>query len=333
MSDELRLNHPWTIYLREPTSSYTKYSVYYDELLRLNSFITRLSNANENLEENQVQLTNLIIGTPMESALHKKDCSHAYLFQWQQLFPKHIHDFIKHYSKLNNNININIIIISPDDIFMDEKYKEPLFTSYCEDYKFEKVKNREYIYKSDNLTIKVDIFTCPFPQLEERKEIIESCNRFVTAHISYFEIMDFTPTTNDINFIDIFYCHIEKLAMNRASNLIINSYATFRNVSDFGTFGLFPTLLKVANKYKIIATEWIFNESNFRMRIVSNIDLTINHFNYFVSYVEPYYVSLMEDYKKIHKCKLKEKSLNVCILIKFPYYRLVYRQFDSYTQF
>lgn len=332
MSEELTLNHPWTIYLQEPTSSYTKYSVYYTELLRMRNFILKLAKTIEE-EETQIQLTTLIIGTPMETALHKKDCPETYIFQWQQLFPKHIYDFIKHYSELKNNININIIIVSPDDIFMDECYHEPLFTIKCEDYKFEKIKNREYIHKSDKLTIKVDIFTCPFPQLEERTDIIEKCNTMVSKCMPFFEIKNFAPTDSDINFIDTFYCQFEKIARNPKSNLIINSYATFRNATEFGIYGLFPTLLEVANKYKIIATEWTFNESNFRTRIVSKITMTVNYFNYFVSYVEPCYVPMMDDYEKIETIKLKEKPQDVCILIKFPYQKLVYRKFGSYAQF
>lgn len=332
MSEELKLNHPWTIYWKEPMSSYTNYSTYYSELLRFYGFITDIAKNIEILEENQVQLTTLILGTPMESALHKKDCSDIYLFQWQQLFPKHIFNFIKYYSKLNNDININIIIVSPDDIFMDDKYHEPLFTIKCDDYKFVKIKNREYIHNSEKLTIKVDIFTCPFPQLEKRKNIIEKCNLVVCKYIPDYEIKDFAPTENDIKFIDIFYYQFEKIASNSRSNLIINSFAVFRNIYDFGTFGLFPTLLEIANKYQIIATEWIFDECNFLTRIVSKIKMTIDHFNNFVSYVEPCYVSSMHDYKKINTNILKNKSKNICIIIKFPYYNLVYRQIDKYTQ-
>jgi hypothetical protein len=327
MSEEITLNHPWTIYLREPTSSYTKYSVYYSELMRLLRTITQLNTNISDLKENQVQLTNFIIGTPMECALQKRDCSIEYMYQWQQLFPKHIHDFIKHHSKLDNEININIIIISPDDIFMDECYKEPLFTTECEEYKFTKIQNREYVHNNKNLTIKVDIFTCPFPQLEMRIETIEHFNNFVERFIPCFELKKFSPTEHDIKFINEFYYNIELIASNPKSNMIINSYATFRNVRDFDNYGLFPTLLEVANKHKIIATEWNFQENNFRTRIISRINYKVDYINYLISYVEPYYTSILDDYEKISIQDLKLKSKNICILVKFPYYKMVYRQF------
>ena len=40
---EYKLNHPWSIYFQEPISSYTKYSVYYIELLKLLDFFKNLT--------------------------------------------------------------------------------------------------------------------------------------------------------------------------------------------------------------------------------------------------------------------------------------------------
>lgn len=326
MSEEMRLNHPWMIYPNEPTSGYTKYSTYHRELFRLFYFIKKLSLNIDLTGDGKIQLTNFIIGTFMESALQNNHCSEIYNFQWQQLFPKHIYDFIKHYEKFDNDININIIIISPDNIFMDETYKEPLFTTMCEDYKFEKIQNREYIYCKDRLTIKVDIFTCPFPQLETRTSLIDHFNIFIEKYLKEFELENLLITDNDVKFIKDFYDIIELIASNPKSNLLLNSYAVFKNIMDFNNYGLFPTLLEIANKYKVIATEWICDESSHKSRIVSKINYTIDYVNYLVSYVEPYYTTSLKDYQKINTVELKKKPPNVCILIKFPYYRMVYRQ-------
>ena len=327
MSEELKLNHPWSIYLKEPLSSYTRYSTYYKELHKLLVFTERIALDIENLREDQVTLTVYTIGTPMECALHKGDCSMDYSFQWQQLFPKYIYDFIKHYSKFDIDINVNIIIISPDDIFMDDCYNEPLFTTQCDEYKFEKVKNREYIHSGTNLTIKVDIFTCPVPQLETRLDTIKQQNSFIEKYMPDYELEDFTPTDNDIKFINDFYRLLEVIMSNKKSNMIINSYATFKNARGYGTYALFPSLLELANKHKIIATEWNFQENNFKSRLVSKINYTVNYINYSVSYVEPCYTYIIEDYKKVSTEYLKKRPTNVCILIKFPYYKMVYRQF------
>lgn len=334
MTDTLfKLNHPWSIYLREPISSYTKYSIYHSELLRLLDFIVNLNINIKNIKDNRVQLTNFIIGTPMEDALHKQNCSNIYMFQWQQLFPYHITKFINYHEKLNNYVNINIIIISPDDIFMDENYKEPLFTSQCMDYKFTKVKNREYNYSKEKLTIKIDIFTCPFPQLEKNKLTILKSDELIKK-IALYQLDTLAPSLDDIKFIDNFYEHIESIASNPSSNMIINSYATFRNVREYDNYGLFKSLLELANKYKIIATEWSFSENNYFTKIMSTIKFTTDYIKYAVSYIDPCYSrSLIEKYEKISLFETKKNSADiamgkivVCILIKFPYNKLVLRK-------
>lgn len=329
----LTLNHPWSIYLREPISSYTKYKIYYAELLRLLNFTQKLNTNIQNLGENQIQLTNFIIGTPMEDALHKKNCSNVYIFQWQQLFPYHITKFINYYTKLKKDIIVEIVVISPDDIFMDDNYKEPLFMTYCVDYKFEKVKNREYVYSGENLTIKINIFTCPFPQLEQNKTYIMQSNRLIKV-IGTYDLDCFAPSPDDIIFIEIFYEQLEAIASNPLSNMIINSYVTFRNVREYDNYGLFKSLLQLANKHKLIATEWRFSEDNHFTRIVSKINFTIDYLKYAVSYVNPdNYALTMEKYEKISPLKIKKNlsdiatgKLTLCILIKFPYNKLVLRK-------
>ena len=359
----LQLNHPWMIYLREPLSSYTKYSIYHSELLRLLEFVNELNTNIVNIKENQIQLTNFIIGTPMEDVFHrekeiaqqmKKIFSFDYLFQWQQLFPAHIKKFIEHYSKFDNDININIIIISPDEIFMDENYKEPLFTTYSKCFDFIKIANRKYIYSEDKVTIKIDIFTCPFPQniftcplpqLEKNMDIIKRYNAFIKK-IPDFEIESLAPTDFDIKFIDNFYEIIESIASNPASNMIINSYATFKNVSGYENYGLFPSLLELANKYQIIATEWNFLETNFLTRIVSKVKFTVNYIKYELSYLDPHEcIHMLTDYtkislsdirklndiwirKKLNDVWIRSKMPKLCIIMKFPYNKLVIREIN-----
>jgi len=326
----IKLNHPWSIYLQEPLSGYTNYEIYYSELLRLLDFVQDLSLKIGNIDEQTVQLTNIIIGTPMEDAINKKNIASRYKYQWQQLFPCHITEFIKHYSKTDNNININIIIISPDDNFMDEKYNEPLFLSN-HSFIFTKIKNREYIHINEKLTIKVDIFTCPFPQLETNKLMIEKNNNLIIK-LPLFSLTTFEPSETDIEFITNFYRYLEIIASNPLSNLIINSYATFRNVSGYDNFGLFPSLLELANKYKIIATEWIFSEENYFSKIVSKINYTVDYINYSISYIDPdytdfeidFYEKISISYIKENRVDIKNKKIKICLLIEFPYNKIEY---------
>jgi hypothetical protein len=339
-----QLNHPWKIYWKEPLSSYTRYFIYHNELLRLLKFVNGLNTNIHNLNRTQVQLTNFIIGTPMEDIFNRekeialqmnKNFSFEFLFQWQQLFPVHIKKFINYYSKFDNDINVNIIIISPDEVFMDTNYKEPLFTTCCKDFKFLKIANREYLYSQGRVTIKVDIFTCPFPQLETNMDIIRRYNTFIKK-ISDFELTGLGPSENDVKFINTFYETLSSIAENPASNMIINSYATFKNVTGYENYGLFPSLLELANKYKIIATEWNFTENNFLTRIVSKINFTVNYLKYSLSYLDPdesISMYMLSEYKKLSLLELKKlnnelycsRKPMLCIIMKFPYNKLVMR--------
>jgi hypothetical protein len=253
---------------------YTDYSVYYTETKRFGEYIKRL-NSTINTSTN-VQLTNIILGTPMEYELQKKICSSEYYYQWQQLFPYHIKTFIDYHKKTDNDININIIIISPDRIFMDDEYKEPLFTTECDEYEFTKIANREYIYTQDRITIKVDIFTCPFPQLETNILNINKMNHLLKTSSFEFELKTYTPNEDDIKFISDFYIQLDEIASNPLSTMIINSYATFKNISTI-KYALFPSLLEFADKHKIIATEWIYSVNNYIIEIVNNISSAIKH--------------------------------------------------------
>lgn len=339
MSDHrIILNHPWSLYLREPLSSYTRYSVYHSELLRLFEFVKKINYNVSNLGESQVQLTNFIIGTAMEDALHKKHCSSEYLFQWQQLFPVHIKEFIEYNQNLDNDINIDIIIISPDDIFMDDSYVEPLFTSNCEKFKFLKIMNRKYICSMDNLTINVDIFTCPFPQLEKNEKLIHKYTTFI-KNIPNFELDTMAPSDNDIKFISSFYEIIDLIASNPLSNMIINSYATFRNVREYDNYGLFPSLLDIANKYKIIATEWGFSENNFLTRIVSKINFTVDYIKYSLSYLDCDECNFMAiEYESISSLEIKKNKdyrtsgthPQICIMLEYPDTKLILKKINYY---
>jgi hypothetical protein len=320
---EYKLNHPFSIYLNEPLSAYTKYDIYYKELNKLMKYVIETKEEINNIKENEVYLTNIIIGTPMEDAIHKEMCTLIYDYQWQQLFPYHIKKFIKYYTKLKKDIKVNIIIISPDDVFMDDTYHEPLLVKHCEDYNFEKIENRKYIHKNENLTIKINIFTCPFPQLENT-ETINKYNFIIHNIITDFELKNLTPTETDKNFISKFYEHLEIIASNTNSNLIINSYATFRNVPKYDNYGLFKSLLKLANKYNIIATEWTLTENNIFTKIVSKINYGYDYINYGVCYIDPDYCCF--ELEKINVSEIKKsKELNICMIVKFPYNNLVYK--------
>lgn len=276
--DNLNLSHPYFVYPNTPLSEYIKYEIYNEEVKRLFKYIENLKiciNDNVN-QDNFFCLTPIIIGSAMEQAIRSGNAEPYSYFQWQQLFPSYIKNFISAYSKQTNNTFVNLIIISPDKIFSDEFYKEPLFTHNTE-YIFKKISNRKYKYfcTESNLTINVDIFNCPFPSLDSRKEFINRINDLISRRacdFSHLTIKSYKQTQDDILFINNFYKMIDELMiLNNGFNtyMIINSWATFKNLEGYNGYKMFEELLKLASKNNIMATEWVFQDKIFFTQIIS----------------------------------------------------------------
>jgi hypothetical protein len=322
---EYLLNHPWFIYHNEQISGYTDYDIYRGELLRLMDQINRLTEELVGIDkDHSMNLVNIIVGTPMENALRKKDIGSSFRFQFQQLFPVHIKDFVEYaQTQDTSSINVHLIIISPDRIFMDSYYQEPIFIEENEDFSFEKIANRKYVHQKGNVKIVVDIFACPFPQLDTRLDIIRKNNLFLEK-VPLIGIKNFEPSPDDVRYIRDFYSKLEIIVGLKSSHIIVNSYATFRNACGYQNYGLFPSLLTFCNTHEIIATEWTFSEHNFMSRIVSNIKMTANYIDYLVSYIDPIYTPyyILDDYEDITLKEIKAQKLShphVCIKISFPY--------------
>ncbi len=276
--DNLNLSHPYFVYPNTPMCEYTRYEIYNQEVKRFYCHLENLKAWTKNNldQDNFYSLNCLLIGSAMEQAIRTGNAEPYSYFQWQQLFPSYIHNFISAYAKKTNNTYVNLIIISPDKIFSDEFYKEPIFTSNT-DYQFEKISNRKYIHScvESNLKINVDIFNCPFPSFDSRKEFIEKINDLIkrrSMDFTHLTIKSYTQTLNDIEFINRFYMLIDEfMQLNNGFNnyMIINSWATFKNLEGFSGYKMFEKLLELANKNNILATEWGFQDKNFITQIVS----------------------------------------------------------------
>ena len=319
MNANIKLNHPWTLYHNEPISGYTNYKIYREETQRLYNCLSTINNM-LNIPNNTKYCVNMILGTPMEGVSKN---------QWQQLFPSHIKRFIDCY-KNEYNIKIFIIIVSPDKIFENEFYVEPEFTKCCTDFEFNKIENRYYKYTGECLKYTVDIdvniFTCPHPEIELRIDRVIKYNNILKNNAG-IDIDTYEQTEHDIFFVNNYYELLEMLfcksvnlnvfdTENISSNLsiIINSYATFKNVSGYENYNLFPRLLTLLDKYKLIATEWDFIENSFCSRIVSKIPYVVNYIKYMVNYADLQYNDKRDG---------KDRT---CIIIDFPY-KLRYAEF------
>lgn len=246
-------------------SEYNNYKHYRNEVKMLYQFINNLLNEiNEHYVNGSQILIPFIIGSPMEDSLAKSNTSKDNYFQFRQLFPNYINNFIQ--SNTNNKF-IQIIIISPDDIFSPQSTIKPLFRLY-ESFDFVLTNLNEYVYMDDKLTIKINIFNCPVPSLETRTNITlrydTSLNDMET---NIYDISSYKQSQFDIEFINNFYSSLNmlfNLNTNPSIKLIINSWASFKNLDGISErYNMFPKILELATQYNIIACEWEFIDELF----------------------------------------------------------------------
>lgn len=291
---ENNLNHPFFIYPRGFMSEYNEYSLYRQEVYRLYEFIGNLVDELDEKHCSKNILIPFIIGSPMEDSLSKSHTDFDNIFQYCQLFPNYINNFIL---QNDNKKFIQIIIVSPDNIFSSNTNHTPYFTLYSP-YDFLNTGFNEYTYLDEFIEIKVNIFNCPMPCIETRTSLVLKYKPiFDNLNINSFDINTYEQNQVDINFINSFYSCIDKLFIKSTYKpetgtnikIIINSWVSFKNLEGYQNYGMFPSLLKLANKYNIIATEWDFIDNLTFTKIVSNYSDTCGNKNFYSCYLN--YVS------------------------------------------
>ena len=259
-------------------SEYNEYNIYRSEAIKLNQFMNELLfEINEKHLDKEI-LIPLIIGSAMEDCLVKFNTSSENYFQYRQLFPNYINNFIK--SNTNKKF-IQLIIISPDNIFSSQSYV-PNFILY-ESFDFVSTNPNEYIYNNEQIYIRINIFNCPFPCIEKRNNVASKYKKLIkNLQFNPYNITSYIQTQNDIKFINDFYVNIKKLfksTTNSRIKIIINSWVSFKNLDGYSkNYNMFPELLMLANKYNIIATEWDFVEELFFAKIISEYKFGNNKF-------------------------------------------------------
>ena len=291
--EDLILNHPYYIYPNAPLSEYIAYNLYNSESKRLYKHI---DNINSNLINKT--LIAILIGTTMEYSILTNQNERNTTFQWQQLFPSYIDRFIEQHSNTDIDYDetlklyIYITIISPDDIFSDTNYHEPLFLKYKTNHIFVKVHNRKYICDNIHYCIVIDIFICPIPQCDSR--IITNYDRILQDH--QYDIQSYTQTDEDIIFINMFYDILAKLMQKmdyKRYFMIINSWVSFKNLN-IQNYDMFKKVLELSNQHNILTTEWKYCDTLYSMKVVSifktfNGDKRTVHYNKNIIYVDVLY--------------------------------------------
>jgi len=305
------INHPWFIYPNALMSEYNEYGLYKNESIRLEIFLDNFqTNLKNNFYGHSEILVPIIIGSTMEEALFNSRTTRNNIFQYEQLFPNYIENFLE---KDNEFKFVQLIIISPDLIFNLDKY-EPIFTKLSK-YNFTKINKYEYICESNLFSIRVNIFNCPMVSVEKRTNIIEKYNLFLLdlqkKNINNYDILTYTQNNYDLLLISKIYDHLEnifKYTHSNKVNVVINSWASFKNLYGYSeNYKMFPELLKLASDYNIIATEWIFDEDNFFSIIISDYHFGNKSFK-FQNIIYVNYYSHLVEHKIINKYLLKFKN-------------------------
>lgn len=267
-------------------SEYSNYPLYKQEVIRLQQFIENLSDELVEKSNSKDILIPFLIGSPMEDSLLNYNTTFEYIYQYAQLFPNYINNFISHNS---NKKFIQIIIISPDNLFSDSTHK-PYFTRYSQ-YNFTNTIKNEYYYLDENIEIKVNIFNCPVPCIETRNKLILRYQTVIkNLHANPYNITTYKQNDSDINFINCFYSSLNKLfslVSIPKIKIVINSWASFKNLSRYANkYEMFPNILELANKYNIIATEWDFIDELVFTKIVSKYEFAnVNFYGCYINYV------------------------------------------------
>ncbi len=251
-------------------SEYNNYDLYRREALKLNEFIDNLFVEIHKEHRDSEILIPLIIGSAMEDSISKSNTSKENYFQYHQLFPNYINNFIKSNS---NKKFIQIIIVSPDDIFSSDTLI-PTFTLY-ESFDFVLTSPNEYVYTDGKTNIKVNIFNCPFPCVDKRNSLILRYENLIKGlEFNSYKILSYHQTQQDLEFINSFYSKIERLFIlthNSLMKIVINSWVSFKNLDGYSeNYNMFPKLLSLANEHNIIATEWDFVDELFYSKIISH---------------------------------------------------------------
>lgn len=268
-------------------SEYNEYPLYRQEVIRLNEFIKNLTFELEHKYNLNNILIPFIIGSSMEDSLANSHTTIENIFQYSQLFPNYINNFI---GQTSNKKFIQIIIISPDKIFSTNHV--PYFLLY-EPYPFINTCPNEYSYLNEFIEIKINIFNCPVPCIESRNNLILNYQSMIDGlNSNHYHIDSYEQNNTDINFINNFYFNLDKLfnlsVLNQKIKIIINSWVSFKNLYGYSeNYKMFPNLLKLANKYNIIATEWNFIDNLKFTKIISNYKIeNINFIGSYINYVD-----------------------------------------------
>lgn len=254
----IMLSFPYYMYPGTPFRGYHDIDAYNHELINMNNFFEK--------DTGKEIVYHIMIGAAMEEL--KSQPEYIQYSQWKQLFPQ----YLFHVLYKTPDIQIHIIIISPNSSFSDKNFETPVFIHMTKD-KFGWIKE-EKEYVSTKFNVRVSIFYTMFPHIdvERNKKHME----LYRAHNIKNEVPwidKLKHSDHDISFVDRFYTNfyswVNRIIENKCI-LICASYAVFCEDTPFNNvnnYKMFPGLTKVFlnNSDRLLLCEWRFRKDNTKL--------------------------------------------------------------------
>lgn len=262
------LNHPYYIYPGAPFGGgYTNMKLYNAELERLSRVMHSL------LSPPKPTLLHITIGAAMEEYVTTRATNYEdFKWQWQQLFPVHLRDYLK------SGKGVRHLIISPNRSFDPETYETPAFIKYTNDeYKWELHGDRQYY--STTYDCIVYIFCTMMPHIDSRNSSIVAKMESVYNKIKStgetdipFDPKLYQQTKYDVEFITHFYTNLKLLAqtyLDTGGFVTCFSFAVFNTMTDRGDLNKFIMFSEITSLLidtkKCVLAEWVYVPTNYLM--------------------------------------------------------------------
>lgn len=259
------LSNPYFAYPGTPLRGYHDLNLYNEELKRLYTF---LNDCKTKPKTN----VHICIGAAMEEVINHDSYEEHY--QWKQLFPDHLQNFILD----NKESDTYLIIISPNDTFSDDNYKDPVFISRTNEiFDWTKVENRKYTSTKYNVTVNIFCTMMPHDDSTRNKLLMTQLKQKKELHKHFYWLDQLEQTQYDLEFTNIFYKVFGKFLDSVNDNYgiiscfsfaVFNEATVFRKYNNYAMFSeikkLFPD--NVANR---LLLEWCFRIDSTEMKFFS----------------------------------------------------------------
>lgn len=272
-SESSILNNPYWIYPNAPCAGYTHFDKYNEELKNLNDEILILRTSN------MKKLFTLIIGDPIGEYLEHESSDTKIEFQWEQLFPYYIQQYVKSDPIRNEAV---LFIVCPNKTYSPEEFKLPLFFKYTDEYKW--VNTSKNTYESSVYKCKIILFYTMIPSIDKQydkkyEKIVRTFGKVCDTEL----INSYRRTEYDVKFVNEFYDNLKKSIdhINYYGGIsTCLSYAVFRHDGDFShmrNYTMFEEIKECFKGHNLLA-EWVFIMQNYVI-IPTNVQKSVTYMN------------------------------------------------------